>query len=58
MRHTLKRWKRKGGEGGTPGNYDELFEKLNGGSEDNDLTESLRKLLEGDEYDDITEFTC
>ena len=56
MRIMLQRWKRKGGEGGTPGNYEKLFEKLNAILNDDDITEPLRKMLEGTNADDHQEF--
>ena len=54
----LKRWRRKGGEGGAPGDYDKLVEKLNSvfDDDDNEQADSLRQMLEGTDDDDWTDF--
>ena len=65
MRNKLKIWKRKGGEGKTPGNYDALFDKLKTilGVEENEKEEdkeegrkALTQLLEGT-GDDFSDFS-
>ena len=57
MRAMLKRWKRKGGEGGGPGNYDKLFEKLSSFfDDDEDVKDSIREMLEGTEEDGGEQF--
>ena len=44
----LRRWKRKGGEGGTPGDYAKLIEQLSAILDDDELSESLKRMLEGE----------
>ena len=59
MRRMLKHWKRKGGEGGAPGNYDKFFEKLNSicnDGDDEEVTNLLTQMLEGTDDDDWNEF--
>ena len=57
MRKFVRRFKRKGGEGGKPGDIDQLIEDLKacGLDDDEDIEETLRAFLEGGE--DADDFT-
>ena len=55
LRKCVRHFKRKGGDGGKPGDYDELFGKLLKASgfdeEDEEGCNSLKELLEGEDED-------
>ena len=55
MRAFLRHFKRKGGEDGKPGDYEELLGKLSkatGNEEDEDCMEALQELLDGEDGED------
>ena len=54
MRKFVRRFKRKGGEGGNPGDFDELFDKLlkaTGLEDDDEAQDAIKELLEGEDED-------
>lgn len=51
LRKFVKRFKRKGGDGGKPGDIDELISELVGVLGDDEYEEPLRELLEGEDDD-------
>ena len=59
MRSNLEIWKKKGGPGGTPGNYEALLEKMKEilGAEKEEDIEPITDLLEGTEDDDFQNFS-
>ena len=61
MRAFVRHFKRKGGEDGKPGDYEELLDKLSkasGEEEDEDEMEALQELLDGEDEEGWSKFSA